>query len=296
MELALRAVVAAIGALVLRGYLYPLRWRRRTISGALLAFTGAALLLPLATYGVGGLLAVAAALLMVAIPYRRLAERYMSVQAKAGGRAIARRWHGELREDARTGLWEVVARVDGCRRWAGNVLIHEGSLDPSLRRRETRYMMAFVSELDEPPRFTCSLMLGWDTPRYFAREWRVTHVVRAEYLSADAGELGIENRSGRPTGGDVRRLRECFRELADLPPDATIVVSDAGAFSAFLDDDLRALLAAAARRSYPYELNITPSSVNIYTTYCAPAVQLAHVALLEAIVGRMQERPGGAAA
>lgn len=288
MDLILRIGVALIGALLLRGYLYPAGWRRRTYSGALMAIIGAMLLFPLASRGMTGLAATAILLSLALLPYRRLAVAYLTARARMGLRQLAERWEGELEEDPDSGQWQVVATAGETRRWAGNVLVHEGAIDPAVRRRQVRYMMAFVIELESPPRFLCSLVLGWNRPRYFEREWRRTHVVRGEHLAADFSQLGIENPTGRATGGDLRHLSRLEGPPEELPTEVGVWTSDTAEFLRTFDPELCQRFSRVSAQSYPYEVNLTPSSVNIYTTYCGGAEQVGNAALLETLAERMR--------
>ncbi len=54
------------------------------------------------------------------------------------------------------------------------------------------------------------------------------------------------------------------------------------------DRDVLERLRDVASRTFPYELNVTPSSVNVYTTYCDAEAQRANLALLEMIIERLE--------
>ena len=288
MDYLLRAPVALIGLFLIRGLLYPRGWAGRSLPSALFASIGFALTLPLASYSGAGLAVTVAAAALVLFPYRAVTVRFMKARAKAGLQALARRWGTELQDDAETGRWDVACERDGRAMWAGNVLTHKGSIDPGVRRRETRYMLAFVIELRREPPFQCSLMIGWEKPRYFEREWRTTHVIQAEYLALPFGELGLESDRGRVTGGAVAELR-LYEGLGEgAPGDFVALGTHPEAFARILSGDLLDAFRRVAARTYPYELNVTPTSVNIYTTYCGADVQLANLEFLEKLVHRLE--------
>ncbi|UCC47871.1 MAG: hypothetical protein JSV41_10355 [Gemmatimonadota bacterium] len=284
----LRIPVAVVGLLLLRGFLYPRGWGHRSLGSVLLAVIGAALTVPLASYSRNGLVIVLVAAPVVLFPYRRLAIAYMKARTRTGLRQLAERWGTELREDPESGRWEVVREEDGQRAWVGNVLTRQGSIHPGVKRVKIGYMLAFVIELKQKPPFHCSLMLGWDKPRYFEREWRATHVIQGEYLSLAFGELGLESDRGRPTGGVVAALFP----YDDLPEIAsrgfTAIGTQPERFARVFDGDTLAEFLRLARRTYPYELNVTPSSVNIYTTYCDAEVQRSNIEFLEKLAARVE--------
>lgn len=284
----LRIPVALLGLLLLRGFLYPRGWGHRSIGSVLLAVIGAALTLPLLSYGRSGLVIVLVAAPLLLFPYRRLAIAYMKARTRSGLRQLARRWGTEMREDPESGRWEVVRDHKGQTAWVGNVLTRQGSIHPGVKRKRIGYMLAFVIELNQEPPFQCSLMIGWDKPRYFEREWRATHVIQGDFLSLPFGELGLESDRGRPTGGAVTALApyEDVREISSLG--FTAVGTQVEQFARVFDGDTLVEFLRVARRTYPYELNVTPSSVNIYTTYCDAEVQRSNVEFLEKLAARLE--------
>jgi|GEM_PF-2174727 len=284
----LRIPVALVGLLLLRGFLYPRGWGHRSIGTVLLAVIGAALTFPLAGYSRTGLLIVLAAAPVLLFPYRKLAIAYMKARTRSGLLQLAQRWGTELREDPDSGRWDVVRQRDGGRAWVGNVLTRQGSIHPGVKRKRTGYMLAFVIELDREPPFQCSLMIGWEKPRYFEREWRATHVIQGDFLSLPFGELGLERDRGRPTGGALAALAP-YESVPEISARGfTAIGTQPQEFARVFNGDLLGEFLRVARRTYPYELNVTPSSVNIYTTYCDAEVQGSNVEFLERLAARLE--------
>jgi hypothetical protein len=287
MDYLLRIPVALIGLLLVRGFLYPRGWRRRSVVSALWGLIGIGLTLPLARYSSAGLAIAAASAALVLFPYRLLAVRYMKGRTRSGLRRLAEHWGTEVREDFRSGRWEVVRDVDGQTAWVGNVLTHKGSIDPAVKRTEVGFMLAFVIELAHEPPFQCSLMIGWERPRYFEREWRATHVIHGEFLSLPFGDVGLASDRGRATGGVVSRLEPYVTMPDNMGGKVAAIGSNADRFAQVFTPELLRRFFAVATRTYPYELNVTPSSVNIYTTYCDAEVQRANIVFLEELAARL---------
>lgn len=284
----LRIPVALVGLLLLRGFLYPRGWGLRSIGSVLLAVIGAALTLPLASYSRTGLVIVLIAAPVLLFPYRKLAIAYMKARTRSGLRQLAQRWGTELHEDPDSGRWEVIRQRDRGKAWVGNVLTRQGSIHPGVKRKRTGYMLAFVIELDREPSFQCSLMIGWEKPRYFEREWRATHVIQGDFLSLPFGELGLESDRGRPTGGALAALAP-YESVPEISARGfTAIGTQPQQFARVFNGDLLGEFLRVARRTYPYELNVTPSSVNIYTTYCDAEVQKSNVDFLEKLAARLE--------
>jgi hypothetical protein len=283
----LRVSVALIGMLLIRVFLYPRGWGRRSVPSALFAIIGLALSLPLASYGSTGLALALAAALILLFPYRYFATRYMKARTRAGLRVLAERWGTRLLQDS-GGRWDVIQEEAGRKKWVGNVLTYKGSIDPGVKRREVGYMLAFVIELEHQPAFQCSFMMGWDSPRYFEREWRATHVIHGEFLSLPFGDLGLAQDRGRATGGNARDL-EPYVQLPDTDRTVAVVGTHPEAFARVFDSDSLAELFQIAAQTFPFELNVSPSSVSIYTTYCDADVQRANLEFLEQLADRLEE-------
>ena len=168
------------------------------------------------------------------------------------------------------------------------MLTHIRSIDPRIRRSEVGYMLAFVIELEGEPPFQCSLMYGWKTPRYFEREWRSTYVMRSRRSAASLSDLleGIDR--GRDTGGRVDKLHRL--ELDGAREGLIAMANDDEAFRSVFSRETLDEFHRVSAQTYPFELNVTPSSVSVYTTYCDAEAQKDIVDLLEKLADRVCPR------
>ncbi len=288
MDYFLRISVSLLGLLLVRGFIYPRGWGHRGILHVLVALLGVALTVPLIRYSSFGLVIAFGAAPIMLLPYRDFAVGYLKARARAGLRQLAERWDTELIEEPESGRWDVVVERNGAKTWVGNVLTHQKSIHPGVRKSETGYMLAFVTELKQPAPFQCSLLVGWERPRYFEQEWRATQVMQGDYLALAFGDLLADTERGRTTGGKVEDLAT----FSDLPETSlrsfSVIGTHQGEFARVFTNDFIDEFVAVAARTYPYELNVTPSSVNIYTTYCDAEVQKANIDFLEKLMARLE--------
>ena len=283
-----RIPLALFGLLLVRGLIYPRGWGRRTLLVLLLGVLGLELTVPLITYSRTGLIITLAVGLTVLMPYHQLAVRYLKARTRAGLRAIAGRWGTELSEDPRSGLWQVTKQASGNKAWVGNVLTHMRSIHPGVKKSQARYMLAFVVELRSEPAFQCSLMVGWGSPHYFEQEWRTTYVMLGHRASLATGDLLAGADKGRITGGKVEDLEPYGDVSADRLHDFRALGTQEHEFARVFTEDLMETFFSLASTTHPYELNVTPSSVNIYTTYCDAEAQQANVKFLEELAARLE--------
>ena len=295
MEFVWRAALALFGLLLVRGFVYPRGWKRRSLVQFALALLGVACTVPLVQLGRDGLVALAIFGLLALFPYRAVAAVYLRARARRGMRQLASAWGGELSDDREAGLWQVRSQENGRKKWGGNVLTHIRSIDPRIRRSEVGYMLAFVIELEDEPPFQCSLMYGWKTPRYFEREWRSTYVMRSRRAAASLSDLleGVDR--GRDTGGRVDRLQR-FPDLEGAREDLVAMGEDHQAFRAVFSGEILEEFHRVATQTYPFELNVTPTSVSVYTTYCDAEAQKNIVDLLEKLADQVSPRRESTAA
>ncbi len=236
-----------------------------------------------------------AALLSLA-PWRRIRIGWLERAVVQGLEALAEEWGTEGAEDPETGLFEVDRTGNGDRpAWVGNVLTEMASLHPGVKTRETHRMLALVVRLEREPPLWCALTRGREVPVYHTREWRYDTVMKGQVFGMSMGDL-LDSRA-RETGGTMKAL--CPVEEPGDPGFAdfdTILASDDDTFrTLFADDDLRDALRDTAARTVPFELNITPTSVNILTAYCREADQRAHLAFLDALAEALMAWPDQAA-
>lgn len=276
MDLAWRIALAAIGLLLLRGVLFSPQWGH---GGPLRRLFGAAVCLllvsPLVTRHPGSAWVLVPVAAVWLFPFQWLVLGALRRAGLAGGRLIARQWDAPLKTDG--DLWEV---VQGDRaRWMGNVLTRVRSLHPGVAAQKTYYMLAFSLKLAAPPPVLCSIMRGWTSPKYYDSEWRQTTMMQGDFVGLSLGDALHEGKI--PTGGSASALRRVDAPDPRLGGFTAVAASDAAAFAALFSGALLDVLLDAASRTFQFEMNVTPTTVNVYTTYCGPAAQKAIVVFLE---------------
>ncbi len=93
----------------------------------------------------------------------------------------------------------------------------------------------------------------------------------------------------RATGGTVAELQPYSQLPEGFPDGIRALGTHPDAFHDHFDDQLAARFRAAASRTLPYEFNVTPTSVNVYTTYCDVETQLANLELIERFLQRLDD-------
>lgn len=283
MAVAFSALLALLGLLWLRTALYRKNWGhggslKAIVNGGLglLAMVPLWRLLPDAHTGmIGGAV-------LVLLPYRQVMLAHLERLSRKGAAALARDWGVRVEKDSEKGLWTVrrAASGDVTEAWIGNVLTHVRSLHPSVRTSQTYRMWATVVRLPAAPRFTCTIMRGWSVPKYHTSEWRENTTMQGELMGLSMGNVLAEG--GRDTGASTEALEvhgpTTHKALAEL---YTVATSDPEAFDAVFSGELVEQFAATALKTLQYELNVTPTSVSIYTTLAGPDVQKANLAFLE---------------
>jgi hypothetical protein len=155
-------------------------------------------------------------------------------------------------------------------------------------------MLGFVVRLDREPAFRCALTKGWNAPKYHEKEWRENTTMQGEVFAMSMGDLLVEG--GRETGGSVERLAEQpnvedgrFQRFHALRCD------NPEAFGRVFQGELLDEFFASAYQTMQYELNVTPTSVNIYTTYCGPEHARRNAEFLERLAEAVSRREADAA-
>ncbi len=286
MDMAWRIGLAAFGLLCLRGVLYAPAWGHggglRRLSGAALCAAAAWPLLSVSPTSRWILPAIAAVWLL---PFHRIGFVLFKRAVLIGVRRTAASWGAPLQ---RTGdLWEV---SQGARdRWIGNVLTRVRSLHPGVSTSKTYYMMAFSLKLAAPPPVLCAITRGWSSPKYFTSEWRETTVMQGDYVGLSLGDA--MNTGGVSTGGVLSSLAAVEAPDPRLDGFTAFLASDSAAFRTLFSGEVADRFLGASSFTLQFELNVTPSTVNIYTTYCGPTAQTAILEFLELL----RRRCGGIA-
>jgi hypothetical protein len=286
-----RILLAAMGLFGLRFVLYRRIWGhgvilKKTI-GSLVCLL---LVLPLVRFAYGALPVLVAVGVLWLFPYRELYLAFLKRSARKGLEGLATDWGVALDRDPEGGFCTASRRMSENGTfvlWAGHAIHRMRSIHPAVSTRADASLLAFVCPLDGPSPLSCSLARGWRRPSYFEREWRLVHTMQGAFTSLSMG--GLLGDKGRETGGKVEQLQDAmpttderFRSFHGLR------VTDPILFDRVFSGELLDDLFASAARSYPYEFNITPSSVNILTNLCGYEAQKAHVLFLEKVAERLR--------
>ena len=283
-----RIALGVAGLVVLRQAIYAKVWGHgRWLRTALGVLAGAALVVPALRFNLGTQIPMAVLGILLGIPYRALVIRIGSRSTRRGLMRLAatRGTQCVEEEDELFGF-----RTEGL--WAGNVITHVRSLHPGVRTQQRFYMLAFSVPLTTEPPFCASMMKGWQSPKYHERQWRTTTVMQGAMMSLSLGAL---REGGEVTGSDVADLANVSGLVDERFEGLNVMASDAEAFAATFEGEMLEPLFASAYSVLQYEMNVTKTCVNIYTTYCGPAVQQRHVEFLETLARRLSE-PGKAPA
>lgn len=172
--------------------------------------------------------------------------------------------------------------------------MHVRSLHPSVRTSLTYRRWATVIRLPGASRFTCSIMRGLSSPKYHTSEWRENTTIQGQMMSLPMGTTLAEG--GRDTGASTELLAghepttdDGFAKLF------TVTTNDPDAFDAAFSGQILEQFLKTALQTLQYELNVTPTSVNIYTTLSKGDVQAANLAFLERLAAAVVDPQGGAA-
>lgn len=309
LDLAWPLLAAAAGLVLLRFALYFKSWGH---GGGLWKLAGGLVGLYLLSFlwraepaARPWLLAVA---LLALAPWRQVRVWWLEGAVIQGLETLAEEWGTERSEDPATGLFDVArpggeAGAGARPAWVGNVLTEMASLHPGVKTRETHRMLALVVRLEAEPPLTCALTRDREVPVYHTREWRYDTVMKGQVFGMSMGDL-LDERA-RETGGSMEALRPVAAAGAEaerngqgsqggddgdpLGPFDTVLASDPDTFRATFTEDLLDRLLETARRTTPFELNVTPTSVNICTAYCGEAAIRAHLAFLDRLAGALME-------
>lgn len=277
MDWAWRIALATVGMVWLRTVLYTVQWGH---GGAIKKILGliicGVLIWPLAEFSPDSHAWLLAAGAIWLFPYRQLAIAMLRRTTVAAARRLALEWGTTLKESG--DLWEASAE----NRWMGNVLTRARSLHPGVSTAQTYYMLGFSVRLVAPPSFQCSIMKGWSDPKYFAVEWRETTTLQGEVFAMSFGQTLDDG--GRKTGGDPAELAEW--ELPD-PRFGSFFVRGSGReqFDRVFTGELLDVFFGCAALAAQFEMNVTPTSVNIYTVYGAHPMQRRNVDFLQRLAG-----------
>ena len=285
MGLLWRLFVATIGFTFLRQVIYPSLWGHSGSSRIAAAIFGVLLVRPLAGYSSAGFWLAIIGLLLAWFPYVQIFLGLLAWSTESGLRQLAEEleYPFDSKDD---GLFQMEGRTKPPF-WVGNVLTNARSIHPSVDKEETYYMLAFVAELPSPPPFQCSLMKGWSSPRFHDKEWRVSTIMQGDMVSLTLDDFDNREKS-RETGGRADDLEDydCAEHDDRFAP-FTALVQGQNEFEKVFAGDLLEEFFESAFSSLQYEFNVTPTSVNIYTTYCGYETQRLNFELLRKLARRL---------
>ena len=287
MGLLWRMFVATIGFTILRQVVYPSIWGHSGSSRIASALVGVLLVRPLAGHSAAGTALAIVGLLLCWFPYVQLFMGLLSWSTQSGLRQLAKeREQAFATQD--DGLFEM-QKVAKSPIWVGNVLTKARSIHPASDREETYYMMAFVASLSAPPPFECSLMKGWSSPRYHEKEWRISTIMQGDTLSLTLEDFETKDKS-RETGGQTEELKDydvLARDERFAP--FTALVKGEEEFEELFTGEFLEEFFESAFSSLQFEFNVTPTSVNIYTTYVGYETQKLNFELLLKLAQRLTQ-------
>ena len=147
-------------------------------------------------------------------------------------------------------------------------------------------MLAFVVRLEEEPPLRCTLTRGWSAPSYHASEWRQTMRMQGQIFAMSWGDVLAEG--GRETGGEVETLTERpALEDERFGGLTTVACDDPVAFGEVFSGGILDAFFDCARGVPQLECNVTPTSVNLYTTYVTGEAQRRNVEFLDRLAERL---------
>lgn len=294
MNYAWRIALAFIGLLFIRRYLYKKYWGHGGILGRLVGIIiGFAFFIPLYRFDPQLALIMLAAGSVLFLPFGSFVRWKLKKETVKGVQQLASEWGTPYEDDPESGLFytkKVENESEHPTMWVGNVGLHVRSIHPAVRTEETYWRLAIVIRLDAPPPFQCSLIKGYTNPSYFEREWRKSTTMKGEMTMLNLGEMLEDDHGTRSTGGKADTLKEYdslddrrwgqFHGLSGTHQELFTQV-----FSGEILEDF--FLSASACPHY--EMNITPTSLNILTTYCKGDVQKYHLEFLLKLKDRLQK-------
>jgi hypothetical protein len=276
-KLILHCVLAAVGLLMLRKAVYFRTWGHGAPQARfVLPVIGGLLVWPLAQRGTPAVYWLGGAALLLFIPYRQLLLQRARAMGRSGAERLAAE-HSVPFQSSDGDEFFTVSSAEGSdpEWWAGNVLTRVRSLHPGVSTQQTYRMMAFVVRLKQHPPLCCSFMRGRQSPKYFAREWREQTQMQGQMFGLSMGDM-LSDEDSRDTGADREPVQGYTQaDIGEIKGFQSAGGTHPERLSEVFTPDLLASMHAASSQTLQYEFNITPTSVNVYTTYCGFKVQKA---------------------
>ncbi len=241
------------------------------------AFVAAfALFFPLLSFGLEGGVTLLILTVTILFPYKQFFISILERMTRNGVKKLAQKVKGKYLYNKETGFFTLTRAQNGHKIWIGNVLNQIGSLDKKIRIQSSYYMLAFVVRLNKDPGLNCSILKGWPSPRFHDSEYRSR--ARLVQGSFSISPKDSQNSSERITGGDSRLLHDCLTPTKNEGNNqyglfGRILNNNNNMFESIFSGEVYDALIDCASHSPFYEVNITPSSINIYTTLCNYDIQ-----------------------
>jgi hypothetical protein len=289
-----RMALTIIGILFIRRYLYKKYWGHNGFLGRLIGLAvGFAFYIPLYRYDPKAAWITIAAESIVLLPYTSFFRWKAANRTRKGMQQLALEWRTPFDVDPQSGLFQTVKRREESGEpvlWIGNVGIHMRSIHPAVRTEETYWGFACVLRLDEQPPFECSLIKGYTDPLFFEREWRRITRLKGEMTMLDVGDLLEEGCDTRVTGGKAETLQAyCSLEGHRWDQFQTLSGTHEERFHQVFSGEILERFFLSASSSPQYEMNVTPTSLNILTLYCRGDIQRRHLECLIGLKQRLHE-------
>ena len=251
------------------------------------AFVAAfALFFPLLSFGISGGSILIGLTVVLLFPYKQTLIWFLERTARNGVRKLSREVKGKYLYNSASRFFTFTHVEDGHKIWVGNVLNRMGSLEQQVTAESRYYMLAFVLRLEQPPTFNCSLLKGWAAPRFHDEEYRSrTRLLKGSFTICKQDQHSTQE---RVTQGNCKQLEDHYDPASNHTRHkdpryklfSRILSNNREEFETLFSGEAYDTLINCASHSQYYELNITPTSINIYTTLCNYEVQKFNMDLL----------------
>ena len=263
---------------------------RRTLYLAT-AFTAAfTLFFPILSFGTGGGVTLLTLTVVLLFPYKQCLIALLKRTTRTGTRKLAHKVQGKYLYNSESGFFTLTSNLQNQKIWVGNVANQISSLDNQVHIESSYHMLAFVARIPLQ-NFCCSILKGWPSPRFHDSEYRSrSRQVQGSFSVTPADNEFTHERS---TGGNFATLDDYLtpdglNKHSDYDIFGRILNNNNSQFESVFSGQLYDLLIECASHSPYYEVNITPSSINIYTTLCNYDVQKMNLDFLMSLSNALQ--------
>ncbi|VAW79148.1 hypothetical protein MNBD_GAMMA12-402 [hydrothermal vent metagenome] len=253
-----------------------------------------ALIFPLLSFGQTGAYTLLLLTVTILFPYKQSLIYLLERTTRTGVKKLAHNINGKYLYNKHTGFFTLThtQAKHKLKLWVGNVLNQIGSMDKQVNIKSHYYMLAFVIRLSEKSNFNCSILKGWPSPRFHNSEYRVRSRLIKGCYSISTDDISKSNE--RLTGGNSQQLQDCIIPKANNDHDqyalfSRVMNNNNDIFESIFSGELYDQLLDCASHSPYYEVNITPTSINIYTTLCNYEVQKVNMNFLLLLIDAVND-------